>query len=79
MKPNAMQKTIPSNTLIDIEIQIKQERAAKKIIEAHRKREKKAKLSPYRVGDGKTIFYCATPERGAAAVTRYQNKLKQYK
>lgn len=74
-----MKKLIPSNTIIDIENEIKHERAAKKIIEAHRKREKKAKLEPYRVGDGKTIFYCATPERGAAAVSRYQNKLKQYK
>ena len=73
-----MQKLIPSNTIIDIENQIKHERAAKSIIEKMKKREQKMKLQPYRASDGKTTFYCSTPEKGKAAVERYERKLKKY-
>ena len=73
-----MQKLIPSNTIIDIENQIKQERAAKSIIEKMKKREQKMKLQPYKASDGKTTFYCLTPEKGKVAVERYEKRLRKF-
>ena len=73
-----MQKLIPSNTIIDIENQIKQERAAKSIIEKMKKRERKMKMQPYKASDGKTTFYCSTPEKGKAAVERYERRLRKF-
>lgn len=74
-----MKKLIPSNTIIDIENEIKHERAAKKIIEAHRKREKKVKLMAFPCSDNKTVFYSDSEEKGNASRDRYERKLKQFK
>lgn len=74
-----MKNLIPSNTLIDIENKIKQERAAKKAIEAHNKREKKVKLMAFPCSDHKTIFYSDSEEKGNASRSRYERKLKQFK
>lgn len=66
-------------TIHDLQEKIKQHESAKSNLRKCKKKEAQAKTLPYPVGDGKTIFYCATPERGAERVKEYQNKLNKYK
>jgi len=43
------------------------------------KRHKKQILLPYPCSDGKTVFYCTTPEKGLRAVKNYEKKLRTFK
>lgn len=63
----------------DLQNRIKQHESAKSNLRKCKKKEAQAKTLPYPVGDGKTVFYCTSPERGAERVAQYQNKLKSYK
>jgi hypothetical protein len=62
----------------DLQEKVKQHETAKSNLCRCKKKESQTQKLPYPAGDGKTVFYCSTPERGAERVAEYQRKLKKF-
>ena len=62
----------------DLQEKVKQHEAANSNLRKCKKKEANFKKLPYPAGDGKTVFYCSTPERGDERVAEYQRKLKKF-
>ena len=57
---------------------INQSESAKANLRKCKKHEAKKQVKAYPAGDGKTVFYCTSPERGAERVAEYQRRLNKF-